>query len=402
MYRRLSRRPTGYKSHSTEKESKLKRSNTTRQKSTSISSESSRLSIVSELPDPPRGNTSQNRISVVSTTSSKRDSVCSNYNNSFPEDRGNYEVIDFDPAGNRPILSTPPTSSALPPPSYAPPPIPQSQKITPPESKDGHHNYFEIDFDDDDYCPVIPGQLPKGDSKSNVTHSNEFADPKQLFRRDKSPSTTSPPRHSSFMDKIRSQSGPPRPTSPPISPPGDTHLAPISFQSHKNINPSHSSVTDSEPILEDLKSVRERLLRQARDSVIAETSPVPDNTTPLIDFSKTCKTDTPSITTIRQQQQQQQPTTPIVQDDYWDHLQTIEALNGLPNKRNPPPKPPGPPTGSTINRDEIVSSYSLASDWTPAVSNNNMPSIDVSDINSMYAVATEVIDGSDKHHVQVC
>ena len=397
IIRRLSRRPTGLKSHSTEKEGKLKRSLTTRQKST----EGGRLSIVSEVvPD------QQNRLSTISTTSNHRESMTSsssNYND-LPEDRGNYEMIDFDSSNHRPVLHNnapptsnapplpshaPPTSNAPPPPSYAPPPIP------PPESKEGHHNYFEIDFpiDDDDYQPVIPGLMQK-DSKSNIGHKSEFADPKELFnRREKSPSNPSPPRRTSYIDKFiprssPSSSAPPQPHSPPPSPPGNAHLAPLSFSSsktQKTPSPSHSntSTSDSEPILEDLQSVRQRLLQQARESVIAETSC--DNTRPLIDFSDTCKTDVQSSTT-------NQPSfSPQVQDDYWDHLETAKAL-----KMRNPQKP-------TSNRDDIVSAYSLASEWRPD-NNNTMPIIDVSGINSMYACVSEVTDGSvdGRKHIQVC
>ena len=315
-------------------------------------------------------------------------------------------MIDFDVLDKKPIL---PGTSA-PPPSYAAPPVPTPQKPQPPESKEGHHNYFEIDFDDDfDYQKVTPGQMKPpdrtpGSGSSSSSHKSEFADPKVLFRskREKSPSEAfaSPPRRNSFIEKLRSRSSssqssqaslpPPQPSSPPPSPPESTHLAPLSFpppgKGPKTPSPSHSaSTSDSEPILEDLQSVRKRLLQQARDSVIAETCP--DNSKPLIDFSDSNKKETqsvnsrPSNTAPKQQQQQQQLP---MQEDYWDHLEMKKALAEppVPTMRNISP--------SNVDRSQVTSTYSLASEWRQ--DDNVLPPVDISDINSTYAVASELTD----------
>ena len=397
MYRRVTRRGTGFKTHSIDvpKEGKLKRSLTTRQRSTAGSLTDNRLSIVSEagndlLPLPME---EQKRLSVIS---SKRESMIST---SDSDDRGNYEVIDFE--DKKPVL---PGTSA-PPPSYAPPPVPQKQK--PPESKEGHHNYFEIDFEDDiDYQRVVPGQLVVTGRPSSE-HKNEFADPKELFRpkREKSPSDSfsSPPRRSSFIEKLRSRSSssqssqsslplPPQPSSPPPSPPGTSRLAPMSFgKARMSPSPSHSaSTSDSEPICEDLSTIRKRLLQQARDSVIEETNPLSyDNTKPLIDFGDTANTppkpqsrgssfvSTPPVPSLPAKTF---PTTPeqLEPDDYFDHLQVKIALKDNPIMRS-----------QYEDSSNIPGVYSLASDWCLDAP---MPPINISDVNSSYAVVSEVQD----------
>ena len=340
-----------------------------------------------DLPPPPIEE--QKRLSVIS---SQRQSMIST---SDSDDRGNYEVIDFE--DKKPVMS----GTSAPPPSYAPPPVPQKQKH--PESKEGYHKYIEIDFEDDfDYQRVVPGQ-PIVTDRPSSEHSTEFADPKEFIRskREKSPSDSfaSPPRRSSFIDKIRSRSNssqssqtslplPPQPSSPPPSPPGTSHLAPMSFGRTKmSPSPSHSaSTSDSEPICEDLSSIRKRLLQQARDSLVEDTNPPSyDSTKSLIDFGDTANTppkpqprgsvNTPPVLpakTLPTTQEQLEP------DDYFDHLQVKNALKDNPIMRS-----------QYEESCNMTGTYSLASDWH---SDAPMLPVNISDVNSSYAMVSEMQD----------
>lgn len=431
LYRRpITRRATGVKSNrlSTtpiDQPTQIQRSLTTRLKTNSRGSLiDNRLSVLSE--DQSGGvNDDQKRFSIASSKNvSHRDSTT--YDDD--DDRGgdNYEMMDFDFKEKKPVLST-----NAPPPSYAPPPAPSKED----------HSYLEIDYikdeDDDDYQPVIPGQGRIPFKGIDHSHTREFADPRDIIpvgKREKSPgadSMSSPPRRNSFIDKLRPRSGsssrssqssvsaPPQPSSPPPSPPGQAHLTPMPFLNKKSPSPALSS--DSEPILEDLESIRKRLLQSARDSLISdttvptETTPTTSNVKPLIDFSDGPSSTPPNTSSgISKSTTPPQQPQPIIQDDYWDHLTVKRELSETTPTPTPPkpstpkpatlaPKPgtlttPGPKPSTPSPTHGLPSDYSLASEWDELIT-KGLPPVEVSGFNAMYSTVDDAFDGQTKQQL---
>ena len=231
------------------------------------------------------------------------------------ECRGEYEMVDFESQ-----------KQINPAPSYPAPPLPQQ-----PES--GYHSYAFIDIeDDDDYEKVKLG----GNQPKTYEANPEFASPTILrgLPRNKSPSD-SPPRKRSLKDRIKALgqssavSPAPQPTSPLSTSPPETHLSPMTFSKSKSPSPLSTSASDTDPIFDDVQSIRDKLLKQAEEAVRAEIG-------------------SPPKPTEKKQQltQSYNETSPPKLTDY-DHLETMkEAV--LPSD----------------NQNEIISMYSLADEWS--------------------------------------
>ena len=305
------------------------------------------------------GSVSSTSLYRESSNLSQRQSLMS-FDVPVDEAGGNYETVDFTTDRKSSLVN--------PPPSY-PPPTPPN----PESSKDKYHNYIEIDFEEDiDYQKVTPGSHVE--KHSSPRHSTEFADPSILFGkrsqgRERSPSenNVSSSRRNSLFEKFTRKGSnqhslpslpplPPQPESPPPSPPlDDSRLAPFSFPKKQNSSsPLSTSNSDSEPISENLDAIRARLLKQAEESVVKELgSKGPENVKPFDNSEPLNKFDGRSKSTSQ--------TTPtgntITQDDYWDHLEATKAINKIPSVEK------SPSVVTPTSRDNVISTYSLASDW---------------------------------------
>lgn len=219
------------------------------------------------------------------------------------EDRGNYEIVDFEtqrhyqekaqqyksPSPNYPPPSLPPpinptpslspnpalnnSASSCPPPNY---PAPK-----PEVSSHGYALIDPLDDDDYDYEKVRIGTKMDRDQRSGSMRNPDFAS-RDVLRglppasRSRSRSPPPPTGKTGGASQSYSSSSRGTTTSPLSSSPSDSRLATLDFPRPVNKSPSpgggapYGSSNGKEPVLENLETVRERLRRQAQDSVDAE------------------------------------------------------------------------------------------------------------------------------------
>lgn len=184
-------------------------------------------------------------ISLSSIGSSQRDSGIT-FETGEEECRGDYEMVDFEIQGQR-----------NPAPNYPAPSRPPGE----------FHSYALIDLNDgedsDGYEEVRLGHRQGNSIKKNKP---EFASPTILRGLPSQPSLSrsrsrSPPHHQKIKGRLTSS-----------SPPTDDHLVPLDYpRVYKSSSPGSLSTSDSEPLMEDLDSIRAKLRRSAEESVKAET-----------------------------------------------------------------------------------------------------------------------------------
>ncbi|XP_019851718.1 PREDICTED: dedicator of cytokinesis protein 2-like isoform X2 [Amphimedon queenslandica] len=263
---------------------KVRRSNTTKGPRSSILSTASFSSPASSpdrqsiIVEPPATNSSS------SIGSSQRDSGVTIEDTEIEEDRGTYEVVDFETqrhyqdklqqynstpsntppsyplTGNPHPLAPTPSGSSAPPPNY---PAPKPEVTS--------HGYALIDpLDDDDeydYEKVNIGTR-RIDARSGSIRNPDFASPnilRGLPPKSRSRSR-SPPQNVGRGSGSRSGTNP----SPLSTSPNEGRMGVLDYPSrptNKSPSPGSHSSGGGEPVLEDLQSVRERLRRQAQDSV---------------------------------------------------------------------------------------------------------------------------------------
>ena len=222
--------------------------------------------------------------SSSSIGSSQRDSGVTIEDTEIEEDRGTYEVVDFDTqrhyqeklqqyssTPNNPSPSYTPTGNPLAPPlsgSSAPPP-----NYPAPKPEVSSHGYALIDpLDDDeyDYEKVNIGTR-RIEARSGSIRNPDFASPnilRGLPPKSRSRSR-SPPQNVGRSSSNRGGANP----SPLSTSPNEGRMGMLDYPSrpvNKSPSPGNLSSGGGEPVLEDLHSVRERLRRQAQDSVDSE------------------------------------------------------------------------------------------------------------------------------------
>ena len=98
---------------------------------------------------------------------------------------------------------------------------------------------------------------------------------------------------------------------------------------------------------------------------------IPDNSQPLIDFGVDNRTNRTNL-----------PAAP--DEDYWDHLEMKKAVDFPPPQATNDNKSATP---TNVSRNDISSTYSLATDWRTV--DLSLPPVEISGINSTYALVTE-------------
>ena len=263
---------------------KIKRSMTTKGHRSSILSTTASFSSPMSSPD------RQSVIVEPATTnssssigSSQRDSGVTIEDTEIEEDRGTYEVVDFvtqrhyqdkfqqysstpnnpsPTADPHPIMAPTPSGGSAPPPNY---PAPKPEVTS--------HGYALIDLMDDDdeydYEKVNIGTR-RVDARSGSMRNPDFASPnilRGLPSKSRSRSR-SPPQNVGRGSSNRSSANPSLSTSP-----NEGRLGMLDYPSrptNKSPSPSSHLSGGGKPVHENLQSVRDRLKKQAQDSVDSE------------------------------------------------------------------------------------------------------------------------------------
>lgn len=334
--------------------------------------------------------------SLSSLNSSQRDSGVT----MEPDEAGgDYETVDFEIK-----------KETNPAPNYPAPPRPLV------EGGGGNHSYAVIDLadeeDSDGYEEVRLGTKQKKASIKKTTKA-DFASPNILRglpspSRSRSHSRSPPTKRTSMIDGKR-------PPSPPHSP-TESNLMPMDFsRRNKSPSPGNASASDSEPVMEDLESIRAKLRKSAEDSVKAElhtNKSSPPSTAPYKRTDSTpSNNNNGSINKLKSETTPSQFSPGQRNQSFASQLPGNQPPSQMPRKQSAPQvsssvpgsrnelfkSKGGPPLPSVQDYDhlsavldsEIDDAYSLAEPWQQELPQPNPPSSSSSsEVFSTYDILT--------------